>query len=262
MIGDDYHVTWMEYIDPEKWKAYFNYQSWRSGTLSYLQKSRYPLINNEAIPNRLFLLAFSPVALSFAIAFYVLYSPPTYFTCRHYIVLGAFVAWLLSPIITFVITRSGPSKPRARFLCILFKDSIIAVGILILLIASSCGLFNDCWCWSGINVSGHPVILNPAAQFAANDNKRYPETVGITLTMQLVIFFIMYRRGKRGFDIMKRNEKEKRNALPEEVLPSRERIEKETQVSPFDLDARTPIIGKSIPRTTQTEVMYIDHDDQ
>jgi hypothetical protein len=105
------------------------------------------------------------------------------------------------------------------------------------------------------------VIPNPAAQFATNDKKRYPETVGITLTMQLVLFLVMYSQGKRGFDVMKRSEKEKRNALPE-ALPPRGRISKETQVAPSGLDTRTQRVDRNATRITEKKVTNIDKANQ
>lgn len=169
----------------------------------------------------LFTISTIPVLLSFASAFTVLWSPPTYLTCRHFIILTAFVAWLLSPVLTKALLRLRKGDENGWYL-VLFKDFCIAGPIIALLIASSCGLFSSCWCFSGAFVlrSKAEVQLNPMDAFNESNGKIYPGIVAANLGLQLaVLVWIVFGLGWKKFWVMRMSEVEKREALIAEISP-------------------------------------------
>jgi hypothetical protein len=167
-------------------------------------------------PILLFLLSTSPVLVAFGAAFAVLYTPPTYLTCRHFIILFILLLWLLSALVTWtVITISSPT-PELRWYTILAKDALIFCIILALLISTSCGLFTSCWCLSGrwrYGVAQARVYLNPAVQFARNSGVSYPITVGICFGVQFGLWFGMMSFSWKGFGVWRWSEEEKEDAL-------------------------------------------------
>ena len=153
------------------------------------------------------LTAFIPVLVSCTTAAGVLWTSPTNLTCRHFLVISVFLFWLLSSLLTFFFARF--SIPASQLYTLVFlKDGVFATVALSLIIGSSCGLFNNCWC-SGLG-SGGRVFLNLADEFGFNNRVYYPAWVGACFAVQLGVFgAVRWGWGRKGFGIMEWSEREK-----------------------------------------------------
>jgi hypothetical protein len=157
-----------------------------------------------------------PVILAFVTAFLVLYNKPTYFNCRHLLVVSVFAAWLLSPLLTWTIVRSQVSQQHQWYF-VLAKDAIIAFPIMALIIGSSCGLFNSCWCWSGVYTLGirkAAVYLTNPPQFDRYNRVDYPAIVATCLGLQVGVFLLVrWTYFRQGLNLLNWSEKEKETAF-------------------------------------------------
>ncbi|CAG8971489.1 hypothetical protein HYALB_00002073 [Hymenoscyphus albidus] len=171
---------------------------------------------------RLFTIATIPVLLSFISAFTVLWSPPTYLTCRHFIVVAAFLAWLISPFLTraFFLSRRLRRNDELGWHFVFLKDFSIAGPIIALLIASTSGLFSSCWCLSGVFIlrSKAEIQLNPAGDFNKANGKIYPGIVAANFLLQLVVLgWIVMGVGRKQILSTRVSESETREALIAEI---------------------------------------------
>ena len=170
-------------------------------------------------PRRGLLLALCsvvPVTLAFGLALAALETAPTYFNCRSVLVATIFASWLISAIITWITSFQSTITGRYLWYCILIKDSFIAVPALALIVLTGCGLFNSCYCWSGALVHGRSkasVALNPVSAFNRNDGVIYPAMVATGLFLQISVFLLILRAGRRCFGVMRWN-----NDRPSEEL--------------------------------------------
>jgi hypothetical protein len=85
-----------------------------------------------------------------------------------------------------------------------------------LIIGSSCGLFNNCWCWSGVYTFGKSkaaMYMNPVRQFDFNDHTIYPALVAACFVLQFYICGWMLWIEWSGFKVMWWNEEEKQAEL-------------------------------------------------
>jgi hypothetical protein len=234
---------WIQYLESPNWEEHLNSLPWSGGMYSFRLHNRLPEVGERHSWKLLAFTSILPALISAATAFSVLYSAPTYFSCRHFIVISAFVSWLLSPIITWSIANTHfLANDKTRFYLVLLKDTVIGVPILFLLIASSCGLFNNCYCWSGILTLGSraAVVLNPAKQFARNDKFIYPATVAASLFLQLCVFLWVLWIGRAGLGMMRMRERERRAAL---IRNQPSTIEELQSLTP-SIDAVTKVPGR------------------
>lgn len=161
------------------------------------------------------LVSVLPVTIAFGTAFAVLYTAPTWFSCRHLIIIFALGFWIISTVATWSMARAGFATGKYLWYCILIKDVVIAAPILGLIIASSCGVFNSCYCWSGALVLGRKnarAPMNPTTTFDRNDQVIYPAMVATGLFLQLCVFGAMLWVGWSGLSVMWWSETEKREA--------------------------------------------------
>ena len=143
---------------------------------------------------KLAVISVLPVAIAFGTAFAVLDTGPTYFSCRHILVIAVFSAWLLSAICTSLLSQAAFATGKYLWYIILIKDAFIAIANLALIVASSCGLWNTCYCWSKALVYGErgaSVPLNPSKVFDWNNGVVYPAMVTSGLTFQICVFGAM-----------------------------------------------------------------------
>ena len=165
---------------------------------------------------RLALISVLPIAIAFGTAFAVLDTGPTYFSCRHILVIAVFSVWLISALSTSLLSWASFAAGKYLWYIILIKDAVIATTILALIVASSCGLWNTCYCWSGALVYGKRrarVPLNPATIFDRNNRVVYPAMVATGLSLQVCVFGAMLWVGWPGFRALWWSENEKRAAL-------------------------------------------------
>ena len=193
-----------KFFKKEEIAPYFSSLAWSGAIYSY-RLGRRPSAN----PRRDVLLALCsvvPVTLAFGLALATLETAPTYFSCRSVLVTSIFASWLISAIITCITSFQSSVTGRYLWSFILIKDSFIAVPALVLIIVTSCGLFNDCYCWSGALLHGRSkasVPLNPVSAFNRNDVKIYPAMVGTGLGLQISVFLLMFWAGRRCFRVMR-----------------------------------------------------------
>lgn len=167
--------------------------SWRSVTAHFteLACSGSTRLNHSISSSRkivLHLTAVFPVALACATAFRVDYTAPSWFSCRAVTVLGSFGGWLLSWILTSVATSY--LRRDYRWFFIFFKDILIGIPILLLILLSTAGLYNSCFCVSGAIYRGKIkalIDLNPVSLYPHNNRVIYPWTVGIGLLLQMLV---------------------------------------------------------------------------
>jgi len=149
-----------------------------------------------------------PVVLAFGIAFTVLEAGPAYFSCRSLFVIGASLGWGFSAILTYALTRNCVQSRLATgqylWRVVLVKDFLVATPILVLIVATSCGYWDTCYCWCGGPVSGDNALcpLNPTKTFNFNDGKWYPATVAVGLGLKVMIFLCVLGLGRDGFMAM------------------------------------------------------------
>ena len=145
-----------------------------------------------------------PVVIAFGTSFTVLEAGPTYFSCRSLFVIGASAYWGLSALLTYTFSRKAVqscfSSGKHLWCVILVKDFLVAAPILGLIVASSCGYWNTCYCWGGGPVHGDntKVPLNPTNIFNFNNGEFYPAIVGTGLGFQLIVFLVMLGFGWNG----------------------------------------------------------------
>ena len=183
---------------------YFSSLAWSGAIYSYrLGKTR------SGNPTRGLLLALCsvvPVTLAFGLALATLETAPTYFSCRSVLVAAIFASWLISAIITWIMSFQSSITGRYLWKFILIKDSFIAVSALTLIIVTSCGFLNNCYCWSGALVHGRSkasVVLNPVSAFKRNDDVIYPAMVATGLFFQISVFLLVLWAGRRCFEVMR-----------------------------------------------------------
>lgn len=182
---------------------YFSTLAWSGAIYSYRLGKR-----PSGTPRKKLLLALCsvlPVTLAFGLAFAALETAPTYFSCRSVLVIAIFASWLISATLTWVTSLQDSVTGKYLWYFILIKDSIIAVPALALIIVTSCGLFNTCYCWSGALVLGRSkasVALDPVSAFNRNDDVIYPAMVATGLFLQVSVFLLILWTGRRCFGIM------------------------------------------------------------
>ena len=159
---------------------------------------------------KLGLISVLPVLVAYFTALAVLEAGPTEFSCRSFFVIGALGYWIFSALLTYALSlhwvQSRFASGKYLWYIILIKDFLVAVPILGLIVATSCGYWNTCYCWGGgpmhRNQADIQIQLNSTSIFNFNDGKFYPAVVGTGLGMQVVVFMIMLEFGWLGFTTM------------------------------------------------------------
>ena len=192
------------FFKKEETAPYFSSLAWSGAICSYRLGKR-PSANRR----RGLLLALCsvvPVIFAFGLALATLETAPTYFSCRSVLVTSIFASWLISAIITCIASFQSIITGRYLWNLILIKDAFIAVPALIFIIVTSCGLFNNCSCWSGALVHGRSkasVALNPVSAFNRNNGVIYPAMVATGLFLQISVFILILWAGWRCFRVMR-----------------------------------------------------------
>ena len=192
------------FFKEEESAPYFTSLAWSGAIYSYRLGKRL-----SGKPGRRLLLALcsvAPVTVAFGLALATLETAPTYFSCRSVLVTTIYASWLISAIVTWLMSLQRTVTGRYLWYFILIKDSFIAVPSLALIIVTSCGLFNSCYCWSGALVHGRSkasVALNPVSAFHRNDAVIYPAMVATGLSLQVAVFLLIFCIRRRCFAIMR-----------------------------------------------------------
>ena len=192
------------FFEEEESAPYFTALAWSGAIYSY-RLGKKP----SGKPGRRLLLALcsvAPVTVAFGLALAALETAPTYFSCRSVLVTTIYAFWLISAIITWLMSFQRTITGRYLWYFILIKDSFIAVPTLALIIATSCGLFNSCYCWSGALVHGRSkasVALNPISAFKRNNDVIYPAMVATGLFLQVAVFLLIFWARWQCFAVMR-----------------------------------------------------------
>ena len=239
---------------------YFSSLAWSGAIYSY-RLGKKPSGN----PRRGLLLALCsvvPVTLAFGLALATLETAPTYFSCRNVMVTIIFTSWLISAIITWIMCFQSSITGKYLWNFILIKDSFIAVPALVLIIVTSCGLFNNCYCWSGALVHGRSkasVALNPVSAFNRNDNVIYPAMVATGLFLQIFVFLIVLWVRRRCFKVMRWSKDGHLEGLRASTQPqapttgATPEIQEETSPDADQIEQTRPQINSS-PTTVKNEM--------
>lgn len=148
-----------------------------------------------------------PIIMACAAAFAADETAPTYFSCRAISITSSLVLWLLSTAATYFMRKL---MGRRQWLYILLKDIIVATPILTIILLSSCGFFNSCYCSGGAVVRGRhaQVVMNPVAFYSLNNNVIYPAAVAVALGLQILVPVLLRRIQLQGFKTMWWNDTE------------------------------------------------------
>ncbi|EPE36522.1 hypothetical protein GLAREA_08685 [Glarea lozoyensis ATCC 20868] len=189
---------------------YFKARPWSGGIYTF-RPEKYMFNDNFAGTRSrklLFPLAISPVLFSTITGLSIIWHlPPAGVNCRWFVLLGISYLYFISTLITqasYVLS----SKKSRLWRMIMCKDVVIAVPTVILLFLSSSGLFNTCWCWSGVMMHLHSrekakVGLNTDLSFRPYITRLYPALFGICLTLQMLTFMVMFINGWKGLTLMR-----------------------------------------------------------
>ena len=191
--------------------SYFESQSWSGAIYTFRPwKTRY--ITGETGRVRtalLLLLAVLPIWAGMTGGFIIIwYTLPNGFNCRHFWLIGIFVTWHLSAVLTWLSYTPKFTTGKYHWHFILVKDAAIAIPSIVVIFLSSCGLFNSCFCWSGFfyyRGRAH-VPLNTDQFYQNNDRTIYPAVVTICLFFQCAVFFVVTVVWRKGLEIMRWSE--------------------------------------------------------
>lgn len=123
-------------------------QPWNGNAYSYRTRKR--LISSGSkedwSPAWLLLLAMAPILIAAVCAFIIIWFTPTIgLGCRTLWVIGLTMGLVASPLLTWTISKMAGGK-WAWYLTIA-KDSVVGFAIVTVIVLSSIGIFNTCWCW-------------------------------------------------------------------------------------------------------------------
>ncbi|KAK5655477.1 hypothetical protein OQA88_5748 [Cercophora sp. LCS_1] len=187
-------------------------QPWNGSVYSYRPRKRLPSISpTDRSPLHLLFLSTTPILVASASAFTIIWYTPTIgLGCRTLWVISLTATLLLSPLLTYIICKL--LRGRWAWYLTILKDTIIGLTCLVVIILSSIGIFNTCWCWSGVYSRGYSrafIDLDPATEREHNLHRLYPAMVGVCLGLQIVCFVAMHRVMKAGGGVFRPSEEEK-----------------------------------------------------
>lgn len=186
-------------------------QVWSGAAYSYRPEKRLFRGGPRDVSVSLLLaLAFLPVACATTFAFLVIwYTPTVGLTCRHMYIIGIFVAWVLSALLTHLTWRLHLFRGKYHWHFTIIKDALVGVPALTVEVLSSCGVFNSCYCWAAVfsrGVANGVVLLDPDEARRHNAGTYYAGFVGACLGVQLLTFGVMVWVGRHGRGLLSRSE--------------------------------------------------------
>jgi hypothetical protein len=194
----------MDFIDAQPWNG--SVYSFRGHKGLIPSGTRF-----DHSPFYLLTLSILPILVASASAFVIIFfTPAVGLGCRTLWVIGITIGILISPILTWVLGKFATGK-YGWYLTIL-KDMAIGIPSITVIILSSIGVFNTCWCWSAVYSLGYAkafIILDPGDERALNAKLLYPVACAICLGLQIIVFGLMYQMMKPGGQVFRLKEDDK-----------------------------------------------------
>jgi hypothetical protein len=194
---------------------FYTAQQWHGAVYSYRpQKRLFPGGPHDKNAGLLLVLAILPPLIANATSFGLLWvTPTTGLGCRQLLVLGTFSLWLISAAITWSTWSERFSNGKYHYIITMTKDALIGVPILIMVILSSCGLFNSCYCWSAVFSRGEDaqIVLDDADERGVNARTYYPGFVVGCIVLQFAVFLCMLFIIRHGSALYRRDEQRKQD---------------------------------------------------
>lgn len=192
---------------------FFESQPWNGAVYSYRPNKK--LLSSgekrDKGPVFLLLLAMAPVLLAATAAFVIIYYTPNVgLGCRTVWVLSMTSVYLVSPVLTWAISKIATGK--YCYYLTFAKDTLIGIPAIFIIIISSIGVFNTCWCWSAVYSRGRSnafVVLDAEDERVYNLEHIYPAAAGICMAGQLIIYAIMNKIMRAGKILFAITEEEK-----------------------------------------------------
>lgn len=123
-------------------------QPWNGSVYSYRPRKRLPStgIKTDRSPFHLLVLSVMPILIAAVSAFVIIWFTPTIgLGCRTLWVIALTAGLFISPVLTWVISRT--LKGRWAWYLTIAKDAVFGLTGVTVIILSSIGIFNTCWCW-------------------------------------------------------------------------------------------------------------------
>ncbi|KAL4916729.1 hypothetical protein BDW62DRAFT_202389 [Aspergillus aurantiobrunneus] len=162
---------------------------------------------------KLFILSTLPVLVSTVTSVALIWVTPTVgFDCRSLMMVCISILWLLSAGITFLTWVTGLADGVYHYRLTMLKDAMIGIPVLLIIILSSCGIFNSCFCWSAIFSLGRAgafVVLDDHDERSVNAKTYYPGLVAACLGLQMVVVLVMLWTVRHGSALFRRDEVQK-----------------------------------------------------
>jgi hypothetical protein len=174
---------------------------WAGAIYTYLpDKQVFAAGSSDRHPLLLLFFAFVPVALSTACACTISYLTPTVgIGCRSIAQLIIGLLWILSALMTFLFWNLRFMTEKNCWRIVLAKDSLIAIPGWIIAVLANVGVFNSCWCSSGIYTRGyenaHIALTNDEGRGNSSIWK-YPAVVFANVGLLIVWVLGMQYKGR------------------------------------------------------------------
>jgi hypothetical protein len=218
-------------IDMSSWDDYFESLQWLGAIYTYRPwKVLYLDIDHRTHAHRRSVMmavgGVFPIAVGAAGAFIIIwYAVPKGFSCRHIWVIGIPVLWIISAICTSMtyIRYKKRFSGHTLWLVVLIKDAIIGLSSISMIILSTGGLFNNCWCWSAhmTRRQGVYVPLSTDEGYAVNARNIYSIVVGTCIGVQFLFYVGLMLWWQQGVELVRwtesRRRKEWRHEMEENV---------------------------------------------
>ena len=195
-----------EYFGALGWSgAIYTYRPWK---LRYATSRRHRHLRTFLMAT----LAAAPILIGLVGGVLILwYQQPTGPNCRHVWLISVGLLWHVSALITFMTYGSGFATGTYHWRFTLVKDACIAVPSLLAMFLSGVGLFNSCWCWSGLfqHMSKRHVPLLETV-YIQDGKTVYPMIVGVALLLQITVVVVVAVVWRRGLQLLRWSEKRRK----------------------------------------------------
>ncbi len=131
-----------------RFEDFIDAQPWNGSVYSYRPRKRLLTTGGKGdrSPAYLLALAATPIIVAALSAFIIIWFTPTIgLGCRTLWVIGLTTGLLLSPVVTWGISRVFWG--RTAWYLTIAKDAVVGLAIVFVIVLSSIGIFNTCWCW-------------------------------------------------------------------------------------------------------------------